>query len=118
MRSRTVEVTWQHADCDYVVTCVVSGGSPGQLYGPPERCYPPEDPEVEVIDVVDDLPDGTATRRPDLIEVAASDLTLADAAIEQACDEERDARADAAEWRREEDRDARYLDDVVRGRAL
>ena len=23
-------------------------GDPGQLYGPPERCYPPEGPEAEI----------------------------------------------------------------------
>ena len=26
----------------------VSGGSPGKIYGPPENCYPPEPPEVEI----------------------------------------------------------------------
>jgi hypothetical protein len=37
-------------DINLVLRCKVyiTPGSPGQLLGPPEKCYPPEDREVEI----------------------------------------------------------------------
>jgi len=35
-------------DIEVEVVVHYSPGSPGRLSGPPERCYPPEPPEVEV----------------------------------------------------------------------
>jgi hypothetical protein len=33
---------------EFRVTYTYRPGHPGQTYGPPERCYPPEPPEIEI----------------------------------------------------------------------
>ncbi len=43
------------AETEYEVSCSATPGSPGRVYGPPEKCYPPEDMSLEVIDVRDGL---------------------------------------------------------------
>jgi len=36
-------------DLDVVATYTYRAGYPGKLWGPPEHCYPPEGPEVELV---------------------------------------------------------------------
>lgn len=36
---------------DVIVEYAYKPGHPGQLYGPPEHCFPPEGPEIEFISV-------------------------------------------------------------------
>lgn len=38
----------------YEITVDFYPGSPGKLSGPPENCYPPEDPEFDLISVKDE----------------------------------------------------------------
>jgi hypothetical protein len=81
---RTVECQWNHDGVDMLVVCRVTPGHPGQLSGPPEKCWPPEPAEVEVISVAEEL---TGESRPDLIREAEGDDVLCDAAVEAAGDE-------------------------------
>jgi len=53
-------------------------GDPGRISGPPENCYPPEPPEVEVVSAT--RPDGTA------VELDLEDEDLYDRIL-KACDE-------------------------------
>lgn len=46
-------------------------GDPGRISGPPENCYPPEPPEIEIITVT--LPDGTVVYP---LALSAFDLDL------------------------------------------
>lgn len=41
------------------VTGTFDKGHPGRLSGPPERCYPPEDPSIEIETAEIILPNGT-----------------------------------------------------------
>lgn len=36
---------------EFVGRAKLSGGSPGRLSGPPEDCYPAEDPDVEIDEI-------------------------------------------------------------------
>lgn len=36
------------ADLEVTITGTYRPGTPGKLSGPPENCYPPEDPEIEI----------------------------------------------------------------------
>jgi hypothetical protein len=47
--TRTVEVSFCHplTGADLVATCEVTPGMPGNLSGPPERCWPEEPPDVQ-----------------------------------------------------------------------
>jgi hypothetical protein len=36
-------------EIDVEVDCAATPGNPGRLYGPPEKCYPPEPGEVEIL---------------------------------------------------------------------
>jgi len=105
MKSRTVEIGWTYNDLDYRVTAKVSGGSPGRTYGPPENCYPPEDPEVEIDEVRGDWYGSPAF--PELEGVAERDDSLLDEIIMQASEDEVADAYDAAESREEAYREQR-----------
>ena len=53
--STYIEVEFLTLDCANCVELEVeydfSPGRPAQIYGPPERCYPAEGPEVEIGDI-------------------------------------------------------------------
>lgn len=102
-RASTVSVGWEDSDGEsYTVECSVSPGDPGCTYGPPERCYPPEPPEVEVLRVFDE--DGK--ERPDLVAAVEADLARIEAqAIEDAEESHLAAYEDACERRAEERRE-------------
>lgn len=70
MAKTTVRIGWEHRDQDYELLCEVSAGLAGQTYGPPERCYPAEPPEVEVLEVADT--DGNVI--PSLLGAAQADI--------------------------------------------
>jgi hypothetical protein len=104
-RSATVSVGWTHEDEDYNVECSVTPGDPGRTYGPPERCYPPESPEVDLLMVYDE--DGR--ERPDLIALVEADLDrIEEQAIEDAEDSHVAAYEDACERRAEERREREW----------
>lgn len=84
-RTKRAEVGWEHPETGeaFRVRCTVSGGSPGRTYGPPEKCHPPEPPEVEVLEVVEDRPGGLG--RPDLIALVEADFArIEERAIDEA----------------------------------
>jgi hypothetical protein len=72
--THTVWIGWEHPDTDepYRVRLAITPGREGYLSGPPERCYPPEGPEVEVLDVLEDWPGGQ--RRLDLADLIQDSL--------------------------------------------
>jgi len=105
MKTRTVEVGWTYQDQDYRVTAEVSGGSPGRTYGPPENCYPPEDPDIDITEVREDRDAGPTC--PELEEIAAKDGRLLDKIIITASEEEAADAYDAAESREEAYREQR-----------
>jgi len=43
-----VNFKYHLGDNELEVTCDITGGSPGRYSGPPEDCYPAEDPDVEI----------------------------------------------------------------------
>lgn len=69
-RGGTVSTLWgrHHSgrDFEYRVFAHFSPGHPGQTYGDPENCYPPEGPEVEYCDVYEVK--GMERKRLDLVE--------------------------------------------------
>ena len=73
---RHVTVGWMdpETEIDYRVTLSVTPGDPGRTWGPPEKCYPPEGPEIEVLSVREDRPGGA--ERPDLVDRAEKALAL------------------------------------------
>lgn len=104
----TVSVGWAHPETEeeFRVECSVSPSDPGRLYGPPERCYPPEPAEVEVLRVFDEE---TGKERPDLVAVVEADLASIEVeAIEDAEDRHVAAYEDACERRAEERREERW----------
>ena len=44
----TTIFTFIGEDTEVIVTCTYYPGDPGQTSGPPERCWPPEAPELEI----------------------------------------------------------------------
>ena len=54
--SREVETENDWCEVEITVEAKYIPGDPGRLSGPPEDCYPPEPPEVEIVSAVD--PDG------------------------------------------------------------
>ena len=109
-RTREVEVgitlNVDGEEIDAVATCAVSPGRPGRTYGEPGDCYPPEDPEVEILALRDDARN---------VELPAALRDLTDAEIDKISDKaveaaEDDARADyeaAADARIEYEREMR-----------
>ena len=87
-RPYTDTISWtapeSHGEVECVVTFKFWPGSEGRTYGPPEDCYPPEAPEVQIVAVYED---DTNVRRPDLDEVAEDDGSLYDAIVEQMSDD-------------------------------
>lgn len=56
--NRTYDYTLEEIDFQddfltvtYRIEVELTPGTPGQLYGPPERCYPPEGPECDILTV-------------------------------------------------------------------
>jgi hypothetical protein len=106
MRGRKVEVFWSHPETedDYLVTCYVTMGSPGRLYGPPDSCYPPEGAEVEVLSIEHD--GGEHDGEPATVEEESALMDdpkelgrVEDKAVEAAEDDHRAAYEAAAEAR-------------------
>ena len=91
-RTITVEVPWvYHADdddIDCLVTCRVTKGTKGKVYGPPERCFPPEPPEIEVLMVREDKAHGRV--RDDLDAEADKSDELYESVMEELAALERD----------------------------
>lgn len=44
----THKVRCPNDECEEYVDCCYYPGSPGQTYGPPERCYPPEGDDIDI----------------------------------------------------------------------
>lgn len=66
---------------DCIAEYEATGGSPGRLYGEPGDCYPPEAPEITILELVEDRKGGL--KRPDLLAEADKDESLMDRIIEQ-----------------------------------
>lgn len=99
-RGVKVDVDWSdEKGREFTVTCTVIPGSPGKLYGPPEKCYPPEPGEVEVVKVIDK--DGV--EHPELSDKVDVDEEAVGAASDyiQGCED--DAAEARAEVRRGRD---------------
>jgi hypothetical protein len=70
----------ERAGCDLRVYFSATPGDPGQTSGPPERCWPPEPPEVDIecielqVGVTDDLSSDAQATRPVWVDV--TDLLL------------------------------------------
>jgi hypothetical protein len=105
-KTATVSVPWSCGnEEDLSVECAVTPGDPGRLYGPPEKCYPPEGPEVDLLAVYDE--DGRERR--DLLPEAEKDRArIEEAAIEEAEESHAAAYEDACERRAEEAREERW----------
>jgi hypothetical protein len=108
-KTATVTVGWTHpvSEEEYEVECSVSPGDPGRTYGPPERCYPPEPPEVEILRVFD----SAGKERSDLLprvemawdeieEKAIKEAEESHAAAYEAAEEDRADAARDARWER------------------
>lgn len=81
MSTHRVIVPWCPTDDEeYEVRCLIRPGEPGRLHGPPEKCYPPEPPEVEF----DAVLDATGRIRPDLLDRLEADPRQTDAVSESA----------------------------------
>ncbi len=107
--NRTIEVGWQHEDVDYRVICTVGKAEPGRRYMPDgSPGWPAEPGEVEILEVVEDLPYGQ--KRPDLIPAAQADFARIEERARQEADGVDDAaREDAEERRADAARDERRL---------
>ncbi len=53
----TLSVRYKENDVTYIITAVLSPYSPGNTYGPPEFCEPPEGGDIEEIELVEVLED-------------------------------------------------------------
>jgi hypothetical protein len=83
---------------DYTAGMVVtSPGDPGRYYGPPEKCYPAEDPEFEIITVSRQFPKGLEDMPP-IIWSAILDDEIESLIMEKAVE----AFKDREEYLREE----------------
>jgi hypothetical protein len=91
-----VEIGWQdpETEAEYRIVLSVTPGHPGRTYGPPEKCFPPEGPEVEVLSVREDRPGGA--ERPDL--VARVDDTLDPGEVVDGLDDEPAPWPEAEPW--------------------
>ena len=111
----TISVLWGRSladrDVEYRVVASYSPGHPGQLYGPPENCYPPESPEVEYTDVFE--VEGKTEKRIDLSEFIDS-LTdkendaLQDCLIMEADERGTDQEAEAVDRKYDDWKDRQY----------
>jgi hypothetical protein len=93
--ARTVTVGWSHEDVDFRVVCTLTPGSPGRgadLNGPGEPAY---GPEVEIVEVREDAPNGS--ERPDLLDLVAKDFDLIEERAVEAAGDDEDAARDSAE---------------------
>jgi len=90
----TFHVTWKDSkgleyELEVNVYADVTPGDPGCIYGPPERCYPPTDPEVEDLEFdIDTIP-------------AALDTFIYEQITQDAARRTESAREDAEEARAE-----------------
>lgn len=48
MKSRAIQVSFSWRDLDLEIEGIYIPGDPGRCSGPPEKCYPPESPEIEI----------------------------------------------------------------------
>lgn len=69
-RGGVVTVLWNRflgdRDVEYRVVARYSPGLPGKTFGPPEDCYPPEQSEVECLEVFEIDPVGRTQKRIDM----------------------------------------------------
>jgi hypothetical protein len=114
-RSMRVIVGWTHPETeeDLLVRAEVLPGNEGRTYGPPEKCFPPEAPEVFEFEVYEDLGKGKRGRRRTDVEGwlachrPAREL-LEEQLVIEAGEREQAAREDAEEARAEARREEGY----------
>lgn len=83
-------------------------GTPGRLYGPPEDCYPPEGPEVEVLSArFTDTGESVELTNHEYDLLAEKIEANAESAYADAMEAREEARAEAR-WESRHDRDWDY----------
>lgn len=97
-RSKRVEVGWEHPETEeaFRVICTVTPGTPERGPSYASGGEPASDPEVEVLEVIEDRPGGQ--ERPDLVALVEQDLArIEESALEQAYEAQLDAMEAEAE---------------------